>query len=261
MNNNQSEQTLDNENTMGFWEHLGELRVRLFRSCIFIVIAFVLAFIFSDHIYNYLAKPMRDALSEKGLETSFYYSQVMAPILTKMSLSFIFAIFISAPVFIYQIWAFISPGLYKQEKSFILPLLLSTPLLFILGVAFARYVMFPLAWRFSLSFVQDANASQIGLTPLYDYSRYFTDSLRFIMAFGFCFELPVLILLLVKSNLVAIETLKKMRRYAILIAFILGGILTPADFISQFLLAIPLILLFEVSILVGSKVAPKQYND
>ncbi len=242
-----AEDSADQEGKMSLWDHLGELRLRLLKSMGVILIIFVVCFFgLAEPLYEFLAKPMRDSLTAKGIDPSFYFSAAFAPIITQIRLSFLAAIFFGFPFLSYQIWQFIAPGLYKREQQLALPILFGMPILFFLGAIFARYLMFPIVYGFAISFADN------NLSPLIEMSKYLTDSVRLILAFGICFELPLIISVLSIFDIVEAKQLKKWRRYFVLIAAVIGAILTPADLLSMFLLALPMLALYELSIvLVG----------
>ncbi len=239
--------TSANEEGMSIWEHLKELRTRLLHSILVLFVIFLICFFWlAEPLYEFLAKPMRDSLSAKGIDPSFYFSAAFSPIITQLRLSFLAAIFFGFPFLSYQIWRFIAPGLYKKEQQLTIPILFGMPILFFCGAAFARYLMFPIIYKFAISFA-DTN-----LSPLIEMSKYLTDSVRLILAFGVCFELPLVISVLNIFGIVDVAQLKSWRRYFILVAAIIGAILTPADLLSMFLLAIPMLALYELSILLVS---------
>ncbi len=233
----------DQEGKMSLWDHLSELRARLLKSLGVILLIFVVCFFgLAEPLYEFLAKPMRDSLAAKGIDPSFYFSAAFAPIITQIRLSFFAAIFFGFPFLSYQVWRFIAPGLYQREQRLALPILFGMPVLFFFGALFARYLMFPIVYGFAISFT-DTN-----LSPLIEMGKYLTDSVRLILAFGICFELPLIISVLSIFDVVEANQLKKWRRYFVLVAAIIGAILTPADLLSMFLLAIPMLALYELSI-------------
>ncbi|MFV0432253.1 MAG: twin-arginine translocase subunit TatC [Alphaproteobacteria bacterium] len=233
------------EGEMGLWSHLAELRSRLIKACIVIFVIFIICFFgLSKPLYEFLAQPMRAALASQNIDPSFYFSAAFAPIITQIRLSFLAAIFFGFPFLCYQIWGFIAPGLYKREKQITIPVLVGTPTLFLAGALFARFLMFPIVFRFAVSFTAE------NLNPLIDMSKYLTDSVRLILAFGICFELPLLLCILSVFGIIEAEQLKRWRRYFVLVAAVVGALLTPSDLLSMFLLAFPLLALYELSIFV-----------
>ncbi len=231
------------QGSMGIWEHLGELRGRLIKAVAIIFVIFLVCFFgLSQPLYEFLARPMRDALASQGIDPSFYFSAAFSPIITQIRLSFLAAIFFGFPYLCYQLWAFVAPGLYKREKQITIPVLVGTPLLFFSGALFARFLMFPIVYRFAVSFAGD------NLNPLIDMSKYLTDSVRLILAFGICFELPLLLCIMSIFGIIDAAQLKRWRRYFVLVAAVVGALLTPSDLLSMFLLAVPLLALYEISI-------------
>lgn len=220
--------------------HLVELRTRLLRSlsCVFIIFA-LLAFWSSD-IYSILATPLTDRLPEGS---TMIATNVATPFFTPIKLTIVVAIFLSVPYILYQIWSFIAPALYKNEKRLVYPLLVSSTVLFYLGVAFAYYVVFPLVFGFLTSSTPE------GVSMATDISSYLDFVLTLFIAFGICFEVPVAIILLCWAGVTSVEDLKAKRPYIIVIAFVIGMFLTPPDMFSQTLLAIPMIFLFEIGLI------------
>lgn len=238
------EDNADQEGKMSLWDHLGELRARLLKSIGVIFVIFIVCFFgLAEPLYEFLAKPMRDSLAAKNIDPSFYFSAAFAPIITQIRLSFLAALFFGFPFLSYQIWLFIAPGLYKREQQLALPILFGMPILFFLGAVFARYLMFPIVYGFAISF---ANTN---LSPLIEMSKYLTDSVRLILAFGICFELPLIISVLNIFDIVEVDQLKRWRRYFVLVAAVIGAVLTPADLLSMVLLAVPMLALYELSII------------
>lgn len=237
---------------MSLWSHINEFRQRV----IYILLAFFAIFMIcffglSQPLYDYLAEPMRKALVGQGHEASLYFSSVFEPVLTRIKLSMWAAIFFGFPFTFYQIWAFVAPALYKGEKKIALPILIGTPVLFFLGAAFARHVLFPMAWGFALSFARPETAASLGLDSLIGYANYLSISIRLILAFGICFELPLVLLILIHLGTITTDSLVRFRRYAIVLSFVVGAFLTPADIISMLALAFPLWGLYELSIFLG----------
>ncbi|MCB1692060.1 MAG: twin-arginine translocase subunit TatC [Pseudomonadales bacterium] len=221
-------------------EHLIELRSRLLRSMICVVIVFLPLFYFANPLYSYISEPLR-AYMPAG--TTMIATEVASPFLTPFKLSLVLAVFISVPYILHQAWSFISPGLYSNEKKFALPLLISSIVLFYSGIAFAFYVVFPLVFGFF------STAAPEGVTVMTDINRYLDFVLKLFFAFGLAFEIPIATVLLVWSGATTVENLKKKRPYVIVGCFIVGMLLTPPDVISQILLAVPMWLLFEFGIL------------
>jgi len=216
--------------------HLVELRTCLVRSALSILLIFICLVPFAQRIFTLIATPLMDRLPEGA---TMIATQVASPFLTPFKMCLFVAVFLSMPVILYQIWGFIAPGLYRKEKRFAFPLLLSSILLFYAGVAFAHFVVFPLMFAFF------ATAAPEGVTMMTDISAYLDFILTIFFAFGIAFEVPIATVMLVWSGLVSIETLRKARAFVFLGAFVAGMLLTPPDAISQTLLAVPVYLLYE----------------
>ena len=219
--------------------HLLELRDRLLRSVIAVFIAFVPLAFFQNEMFTLIARPLIDKLPEG---TSLIATSVVAPFMAPLKLSLIGALFVAMPYVLYQVWAFIAPGLYKHERRFALPLLLSSIVLFYTGVAFAYFVVFPLMFKFL------ASTTPVGVKMMTDISSYLDFVLLLFFAFGVAFEVPVATVLLVATGMVKIETLKANRGYVILGIFIVAAFLTPPDAVSQCFMAVPMYVLYEFGI-------------
>lgn len=228
--------------------HLIELRNRLLKAVIFILVVFALLVYWANDIYSLLASPLMERLPEGA---TMIATNVATPFFTPIKLTIITAVFLSVPYILYQIWAFVAPALYKNEKRLVYPLLISSTLLFYLGVAFAYYIVFPLVFGFLTS-----TAPQ-GVTMATDISSYLDFVLTIFLAFGVCFEVPVAIILLCWTGVTTPEDLRAKRPYIIVAAFIIGMLLTPPDVFSQTLLAVPMCLLFEVGVIVAKFYTPK----
>jgi sec-independent protein translocase protein TatC len=231
-------------------EHLIELRNRLLYSLIAIAIVFLGLLAFANDIYTFIAEPLLTFLPENA---SMIATEVATPFLTPFKLTFFVAFVIALPFVLYQIWAFLAPGLYDNEKSLILPLISSSVLLFYAGIAFAYFIVFPLVFGFFTSMAPD------GVTVMTDIASYLNFVLKLFIAFGIVFEIPVAIILLIRSGMVDPESLESKRPYIIVGCFIIGMLLTPPDVISQLLLALPMWLLYECGVFIGKKmIAPKR---
>ncbi|WP_301098709.1 twin-arginine translocase subunit TatC [Otariodibacter sp.] len=222
--------------------HLIELRDRLLRAIICVLVVFAVLVYWANDIYSLLATPLTERLPAGA---TMIATNVATPFFTPIKLTAIVAVFLSVPYILYQIWAFVAPALYKQEKRLIYPLMFSSTFLFYLGVGFAYYVVFPLVFGFLTS-----TAPQ-GVTIATDISSYLDFVLTIFLAFGVCFEVPVAIILLCWTGITTPEDLKAKRPYIVVAAFVVGMLLTPPDIFSQTLLAIPMWLLFEIGILVS----------
>lgn len=232
-------------------DHLVELRQRLVWSVVALLVTFFICFFVAQPIYDWLAAPLQNAWhGETGRRMIF--TALHEQFFTHIKVAFFAALCISFPIISSQLWMFVAPGLYKHEKGAFLPFLIATPILFMMGGAFVYYVVMPVAIDFFLGFEQQAaegGGPRIELEA--KVSEYLSLVMRLIFAFGISFELPVVLSLLVRAGLATSDGLKKKRRYAILIAFVAAAVLTPPDPLSQIGLAIPIILLYEVSIYCG----------
>lgn len=220
--------------------HLLELRTRLMRIAVSVVIVFVPLVFFANDLFTLIAKPLIEKLPEG---TSLIATSVVAPFMTPLKLALVTAIFIAVPYILHQVWGFVSPGLYQREKRFAMPLLVSSILLFYAGVAFAYFILFPVVFAFF------ASTTPEGVKMMTDISSYLDFTLLLFFAFGLAFEMPVATVLLVATGLVKVETLQKNRGYVLLGIFIVAAFLTPPDAISQTFMAVPMYFLYEVGIL------------
>lgn len=232
--------------------HLIELRNRLLRSFICVLLVFCGLVYWANDIYTLLATPLTDNLPDGA---TMIATNVATPFFTPIKLTIVVSVFLSVPFILCQIWAFVAPALYKQEKRLVYPLLVSSTLLFYCGVAFAYYVVFPLVFGFLTSTAPE------GVTMATDISSYLDFVLTIFMAFGICFEVPVAIILLCWAGVTTPEDLKAKRPYIIVAAFVIGMLLTPPDIFSQTLLAIPMCLLFEVGVLFARFYRPKDDDE
>ena len=219
--------------------HLLELRDRLLRSVIAVAIAFVPLAFFQNELFTFIAQPLIDKLPEG---TSLIATSVVAPFMAPLKLSLVAALFIAMPFVLYQVWAFVAPGLYRHEKRFAMPLLASSIVLFYTGVAFAYYVVFPLMFKFL------ASTTPIGVKMMTDITSYLDFVLLLFFAFGIAFEVPVATVLLVATGLVKIPALKANRGYVVLGIFVVAAFLTPPDAVSQCFMAVPMYVLYEAGI-------------
>lgn len=227
-------------------DHLIELRGRLVRAVAALGVAFAGCFYFADQIFGFLVQPLTDAFPEG--EGRLVYTRLYEAFFVEIKVALFAAFFIAFPVIANQLWAFIAPGLYAREKKAFLPFLLATPVLFTAGGALAYYFVMPLAFTFFLKFQGETGGLQAEALPAM--GDYLDLVMRFILAFGISFLLPIFLLLLNRAGLVSRQQLAAARRYVIVAAFVIAAVVTPPDVISQILLAVPLMLLFEGSLLV-----------
>jgi len=223
-----------------FMSHLVELRDRLLRAVLVVLVVFLALFTFSNELYSLLAEPLLVHLPQGS---SMIATEVASPFLTPFKLSMVTAIFISMPFILYQLWAFIAPGLYKHEKSMAFPLLFSSIILFYLGMVFAYFVVFPLIFGFFTGIQLQ------GVTMMTDITRYLDFVLKMFFAFGIAFEVPIATIIVIATGMTTAEKLADKRPYVIVVAFIVGMLLTPPDVVSQMLLAVPMWILFEFGLI------------
>jgi sec-independent protein translocase protein TatC len=226
-----------------FISHLIELRTRLVRSIIAVLIVFVCLFPFAKEIYALLAAPLLASLPAGG---QMIATDVTTPFFVPMKVAMMTAFLIALPYVLYQVWAFVAPGLYSHEKKLGAPLVAASTLLFLCGMSFAYFLVFPVVFGFVTSVAPE------GVAVMTDINKYLDFVITLFLAFGITFEVPVAVVLLVKMGIVSVEKLKEIRSYVIVGAFVIGAIFTPPDVISQIMLAVPLWLLYEVGILVAS---------
>jgi sec-independent protein translocase protein TatC len=242
---------------MPLLDHLVELRRRLMWSIAAFFICFVVCYHFSAQIYGFLAQPLVDILErQSGTPRRLIFTQLYEVFFTYLRVAFFGAAFLSFPVIASQVWLFVAPGLYRSEKRAFFPFLAATPVLFVLGAALAYYFVFPFAWRFFISF-ESPTGSSVPIQLEAKVSEYLDLVMKLIFAFGITFELPVLLTLLAKVGIVSSAGLRKFRRYAYVGMFVVAAILAPPDVITQTGLAIPLIALYEISIIAAKMVEPK----
>ena len=232
-----------------FTSHFVELRSRLLNSLIFIFVIFIFSYIFAEHIYNFLVEPYASAVRDEQNSRRLIFTALHETFITYIKVAFFAAIFLGSPVLLIQIYKFIAPGLYQNEKKAILPYLISTPILFLLGGLLVYYLVMPLAIKFFLSFESIGSKTTLPIQLEAKVNEYLSLIMRLIFAFGLSFQLPILLNLLARIGVVNSEYIKKRRRYVIVIIFAIAAILTPPDPITQVGLAIPLLLLYELSIL------------
>jgi sec-independent protein translocase protein TatC len=219
---------------------------------------FGIAYYFSGDIYYFLAAPLARVLRDQGNpDPHLVYTQLYEAFFTKIKVAFFGGAFVSFPVVAAQIWLFVAPGLYRSEKRALLPFLVATPVLFVLGAALAYYFVFPFAWRFFASFQSNTGGGGVPIELLPRVSEYLDLVMKLIFAFGITFQLPVALTLLAKVGITSSAQLRKFRRYAYVGMFIIAAILAPPDVITQTGLALPLVALYEISIICARWVEPK----
>ncbi len=236
------------ENEGGFISHLAELRKRLIHSFIFLIIFFIGCYFFAEQLYSFLVEPYAQAVKDDEVNRRLIFTALQETFLTYLKVSFFTAFFVTCPFILLQIWKFIAPGLYKHEKNAILPYLILTPILFFLGGILVYYLIMPLAIKFFLSFESSGISTNLPIQLEAKVNEYLSLIMKLIFAFGISFQLPVVLSLLARIGVVDSEFLKERRKYVVVIIFATAAILTPPDPITQIGLAIPLLILYELSI-------------
>ncbi len=228
-------------------QHLTELRKRLLWSLLIMGAGMGICYMFVDPIYGFLVKPLAQSMGPDDSHRMIYTSLTEA-FFTTMKVSFFAGIFLTFPFLLWQVWLFIAPGLYKNERRAFLPFIIATPFLFFLGGACLYYLILPMAWPFFLSFQTTSTETHLPIQLEAKISEYLDFVMGLIFAFGLCFQLPILLTLMGKAGMITAESLAARRKYAIVIIFVVAAFLTPPDVLSQVLLAVPLLLLYELSI-------------
>ena len=242
----------DNLHDQPLMAHILELRNRLLRCLVAVLVIFVGLFAFSNELYLYVSEPLRLQLPETS---SMIATDVTSPFLTPFKLTLVLSLFAAMPYILYQVWAFVAPGLYQREKKIVLPLFFSSIALFYGGMAFAYYIVFPLIFMFFTSVGPE------GVAVMTDIRSYLDFVLKLFFAFGLSFEIPIAVVILSWMGVVEPDNLAKKRPYVFVLCFVLGMLLTPPDIISQTLLAVPMWLLFELGIIFGRLVSPKKGDE
>jgi len=242
---------MNEENTKqtSFVGHLTELRSRLLKSIVYLFVFFIICYIFSESIYNFLLAPYADAVKNDDSNRRMIFTALHETFIVYLKVAFFAAIFVTSPIILTQIWKFVAPGLYKNEKKALLPYLIATPTLFLLGGMLVYYLIMPLAIKFFLTFETPAQINSLPIQLEAKVNEYLSLIMRLIFAFGISFQLPVLLSLLARVGFINSEYLKRRRKYVIVIIFAVAALLTPPDPITQIGLGIPLLILYELSIL------------
>ena len=253
MNNDKNKQS-------SFVGHLTELRSRLVKSIIFIFVFFIICYFFAENIYSFLLSPYAEAVKDDDTSRRMIFTALHETFIVYLKVAFFAAMFVASPIILTQIWKFVAPGLYKNEKKALLPYLIATPTLFLLGGMLVYYLIMPLAIKFFLSFETPAELNTLPIQLEAKVNEYLSLIMRLIFAFGISFQLPVLLSLLARVGFIDSEYLKKRRKYVIVLIFAVAAILTPPDPITQIGLGIPLLILYELSIL-SVKIIEKKKNN
>lgn len=233
---------MENEAKQPFLSHLEELRHRLVVSAIAVGVGFVISYYFSETLFQVLVSPLK-AVMPAGERLIF--TNLPEMFITYLKVAFIAGFMMAAPVVFYQLWLFIAPGLYQKEKKFVIPFVVFSTLLFVGGSLFGYFVVFPFGFKFFMGFTNEY------VQALPSVKQYFSFSIKLLFAFGVVFELPVIVFFLAKMGMVTADFLKRKRKYAVLMTFVVGAILTPPDVITQCFMAVPLLILYEISIVVA----------
>ena len=245
----------------GFISHITELRTRLIHSFIFLFVFFIFCYFFAEYLYGFLVEPYAQAVKNDSIERRLIFTALQETFLTYLKVAFFASFFVTSPFILIQIWKFIAPGLYDHEKIAIMPYLVITPILFFLGGALVYYLIMPLAIKFFLSFESTGLDTNLPIQLEAKVSEYLSLVMKLIFAFGLSFQLPVVLSLLARVGVVDSEFLKTRRKYVVVIIFTTAAILTPPDPITQIGLAIPLLILYELSIFSVRLIEKKSKKD
>ena len=255
------EEDVIDDKPMPLLDHLIELRTRLLWSAAAFMLAFCVCYYFSGNIYRFLAQPLANIFRDNHEARRMIYTSLTEAFFTYLKVAFFGAAFISFPIAASQLWLFIAPGLYRSEKRALAPFLIASPILFLMGAALAYYFIFPVAWKFFISFESPGGNGGIAIQLDAKVGEYLDLVMKLIFAFGIAFQLPVALSLMAKVGIVTSAGLKKYRRYAIVGMFVIAAVLAPPDVITQCGLAFPLIALYELSIIAAKIVEPKPVED
>ena len=239
----------EEERPMTLLEHLGELRRRLVRGFLAILIGFFACYGFAQQLFYYLSLPL---LKVMPADSKFIYTGVAEGFFVDMKVAFVAGVFVACPFLFYQIWAFIAPGLYEEEKKYIIPLALSSALFFVLGGVFCYFGVFPFAFEFFMSYSTDNIVAMLSI------NEYLSFALKMVLAFGLIFEMPLFSFFLARMGIITAQKMRDVRKYAVLAIFVVAAILTPPDVFSQLMMAGPMLVLYEVSIWVAALVGKKK---
>jgi len=250
-----------NDKEGGFISHITELRTRLIHSFIFLFVFFIFCYFFAEYLYGFLVEPYSQAVKNDSIGRRLIFTALQETFLTYLKVAFFASFFVTSPFILIQIWKFIAPGLYDHEKIAIMPYLVITPILFFLGGALVYYLIMPLAIKFFLSFESTGLATNLPIQLEAKVSEYLSLVMKLIFAFGLSFQLPVVLSLLARVGVVDSEFLKTRRKYVVVIIFTTAAILTPPDPITQIGLAIPLLILYELSIFSVRLIEKKSKKD
>ena len=242
-------------------DHLFELRSRMLKSVVALLLAFLVCFFFAEPIYAYLTEPLAAILRERREDPRMIFTALTEVFFTYVKVAFFAGAFVSCPIFLTQLWLFVAPGLYKKEQKALAPFLIATPILFFVGGALVYYVIFPLAARFLVGFEVLGGEGDLDIVLEAKVSEYLSLIMKLIFAFGLCFQLPVLMTLLARVGLATSAGMAAKRKYAVVAVFVVAAVLTPPDPVSQISLAVPIILLYEISIYMAKMVERKRARE
>lgn len=241
----------DSDEKLPFTAHLEELRDRLIISFIAVAIGFAISYFFKEQLFDILVTPLKEVMKEGD---TLVYTGLPEAFFTYLKVSFLAGFIVASPVIIYQFWTFVAPGLYTKEKRLLIPIIFLSTFFFIGGALFGYFIVFPYGFQFFLGFATET------IRPLPAMKEYLSFSSKLLLAFGLVFELPLVITFMAKLGLVSVAFLKKNRKYALLLFFVGSAILTPPDVVTQIMMAIPLMFLYEISI-IGARVFGKKASD
>ncbi len=243
---------MDVDEKQPFMSHLEELRKRLINCAISVGLGFIICYLFKEELFKILMLPLKNQMPEGD---RVIFTNLPEMFFTYIKTAFVGGIVISSPFIFHQLWLFIAPGLYQHEKRYLIPFVLSSSLLFVSGTLFAYFVVFPFGFKFFLGFANDY------IQALPSVKQYFSFSIKLLLAFGLIFQLPVVVFFISKMGLLGPDTLKRNRKYALLLIFVIAAILTPPDVITQFMMAGPLLILYEISIWVSAIASKGKAKD
>ncbi len=241
---------MSEENKSPFTEHLGELRDRLVRSFIAVSIGFACAYFFKEKLFEILIAPLVTAMGESG-NARMIFTGLPEAFFTYLKVSFLAGIMAASPVLFYEFWMFISPGLYRTEKKYLLPIVVLSVFFFLLGSSFGYFIVFPYGFKFFLGFATDT------IHAMPSMKEYLGFASKMLLAFGLVFELPLVLTFMARMGLVTVDFLKKNRKYALLLFFVGAALITPPDVVTQIMMALPLMVLYEISI-IGARIFGKK---
>jgi sec-independent protein translocase protein TatC len=241
---------MSKEEKSPFTEHLGELRDRLVRSFIAVAIGFVAAYFFKEKLFEILIAPLVTAMGEGG-NAKMIFTGLPEAFFTYLKVALLTGIILATPVLFYEFWMFVSPGLYRSEKKYFLPIVFLSVFFFLIGSSFGYFIVFPYGFKFFLGFATE------NIHAMPSMKEYLSFSSKMLLAFGFVFELPLVLTFMARMGLVTVPFLKKNRKYALLLFFVGAALITPPDVVTQVMMALPLMLLYEISI-IGAKLFGKK---